>query len=192
MLTNKINLFVSIPCGYSIKTFQGLSNKLGLKILQEAILDFVVRARKWNFEMFGNLFAKRRRILARLHGAQKALANNPNDFLLELEQQLISEYSLILMQEEEYWALKSRINTATFGDHNRSFFYVSTIVRRHRNKIRCLKDYIKNGFKKLYMTELNVSSMISDVSEFSCCFLKEEDRLRIDGDVTEEEVRAGL
>ena len=26
-----------------------------------------------------------RRILARLHGVQKVLANNPNDFLLELE-----------------------------------------------------------------------------------------------------------
>ena len=61
---------------------------------------FVVRARKWNWEM-----------LARLHSAQKALANNPNDFLLELEHQLISKYFLILMQEEEYWALKSRLNT---------------------------------------------------------------------------------
>ena len=55
-----------------------------------------------------------------------------------------------------------------------------------------IKDYIRNGFKKLYMTELNVSSMISDVFEFSCCFLEEEDRVRIDGGVTEEEVRASL
>ena len=43
------------------------------------------------------------------------------------------------MQEEEYWALKSKLNTATFGDLNMSFFHVSTIVRRHRDKIRCLK-----------------------------------------------------
>ena len=89
--------------------------------------------------MFGNLFTKKKRLLARLHGTQKALANNPNEFLLELEQQLLSDYSLVLMQEEEYWALKSRLNTTTFGDRNTSFFHVSTIVRRHRNKIRCLK-----------------------------------------------------
>ena len=50
--------------------------------LQEATLDFVVRAKKWNW----NLFAKKRRILARIHGTHKALANNPNEFLLELEQ----------------------------------------------------------------------------------------------------------
>ena len=55
-----------------------------------------------------------------------------------------------------------------------------------------IKDYIRNSYKKLYMTELNVSSMTSDVSEFSCCFLEEEDRARIDGGVTEEEIRAGL
>ena len=68
------------------------------KALQEETLEFVIRVRKWNCEVFGNLFARKRRILARLHGVQKALANNPNDFLLELEQQLILEYSLTLMQ----------------------------------------------------------------------------------------------
>ena len=154
--------------------------------LQEATLDFVVRAKKWNCVVFRNLFAKKKRILARLHGTQKALANNSNEFLLELEQQLISQYSLILMQEEEYWALKSRLNTATFGDHNTSFFHVSTLVRRHRNKIRCIKDrkgnwlideivikdHIQDGFKKLYRTELEVIPINSNVSRFSCCFLK--------------------
>ncbi|XP_075659165.1 uncharacterized protein LOC142629055 [Castanea sativa] len=112
----------------------------------------------------------------------------------------------VTVKEEEYWALKSRINAATFGDRNTSFFHISTIVRRQRNKIRCLmdaegnwladeveiKNYIRNGFKKLYMTELIVSTMTSNVSNFSCCFLEEGDRIRIDGGVTEEEVRAGL
>ena len=55
-----------------------------------------------------------------------------------------------------------------------------------------IKDYIKNSYKKLYMIKLNVSSMTLDVLEFSCCFLEEEDRARIDGGVTEEEIRAGL
>ena len=80
------------------------------------------------------------------------------------------------------------------------------IVRCHRNKIRCIKDaagswlteeveikeYIRNGFKKLYTTKLNLSSMASNVSDFSCSFLEEEDRARIDCDVTEEEIKSGL
>ena len=73
-------------------------------------------------EVFGNLFAKKRRVLARLKGTQKAIAENPNDFLLNLENKLLSKYSLILMQEEEYWALKSRLDAASFGDHISSFF----------------------------------------------------------------------
>ena len=73
-------------------------------------------------EVFGNLFAKKRRVLARLKGTQKAIAENPNDFLLNLENKLLSKYSLILVQEEEYWAFKSRLNAASFGDHILSFF----------------------------------------------------------------------
>ena len=84
--------------------------------------EFVNRVKKWNVEVFGNLFAKKRRVLARLKGTQKAIAENPNDFLLNLENKLLSKYSLILMQEEEYWALKSKLNAASFGDHIPSFF----------------------------------------------------------------------
>ena len=84
--------------------------------------EFVNRVKKWNAEVFGNLFAKKRRVLARLKGTQKAIAKNPNDFLLNLENKLLSKYSLILVQEEEYWALKSRLNAASFGDHIPSFF----------------------------------------------------------------------
>lgn len=37
--------------------------------LQMAILDFANRAKKWNVEVFGNLFARKRRVLMRLNGA---------------------------------------------------------------------------------------------------------------------------
>ena len=70
--------------------------------LHTAILDFTNRAKKWNANVFGNLFARKRRTLTRLNGAQKALAENPNDFLLDLEKKVIEEYSLILLQEEEF------------------------------------------------------------------------------------------
>jgi len=121
---------------------------------------------------------------------------------LTLEKQLIEEYSLIFPQEEEFWALKSRLNATTLGGRNTSFFHVSTLVRRHRNKIRCLKDalgnwitdenevkmHIKCGFEKLYSTEISLSPM----SSFSCCFLSDENCSSIGSMVTDEEVRASL
>lgn len=90
--------------------------------LSRAVSDFTNKVRKWNIEEFGNLFTKKRRELARLGGVQKALANIPSEFLIELEKQLIEEYAVIMLQEEEYWALKSRLNTVIYGDRNTTFF----------------------------------------------------------------------
>ena len=79
-------------------------------------------------------------------------------------------------------------------------------MRRHRNKIRCIKDsvgnwilddlevkdHIKSRFQRLYSTESSFSPINSDVSMFACSFLSEEDSTRIETEVTEEEIRTGL
>ena len=65
--------------------------------LQMAIPDFIRKARKWNFEVFGNLFGKKKRVLARLQGTQKALVENPSESLMRLENRLIEECSSILL-----------------------------------------------------------------------------------------------
>ena len=39
--------------------------------------------------------------MARLLGTQRALANNPNNFLINLQDQLSEEYNVILQIEEE-------------------------------------------------------------------------------------------
>ena len=78
--------------------------------LKIAIKSFVDNAKQWNKSVFGNIFARKKRVLARLNGAQKSLSNDPNHFLIQLEKNLIDEYNLTMQQEEEYWALKSRLN----------------------------------------------------------------------------------
>ena len=174
--------------------------------LKAATADFTRKVRKWNYEVFGNLFARKKRVLARLNGAQKALANNPSESLMRLEDHFIEEYSSILLQEEEFWALKSRINAIAFGDRNTSYFHVNTVVRRQRNKIRCLKDdmgewiieeeavkeHIFYGFRKLYSTELEMSYRDSPVSEFSGSFLTEKERNWMGSEVSDEDVKGGL
>ena len=54
--------------------------------------------------------SRKRKILAQLNGAQKAMATKPFAFLLSLEKELFSEYTEILNQEEEFWALKAHLN----------------------------------------------------------------------------------
>ena len=71
--------------------------------------------------MFGNLFHWKKCILARLRGVQIALSNNPNNFLVRLEQELRTELFEVLKLEEEYWAIKSRITWLVEGDKNITF-----------------------------------------------------------------------
>ena len=71
--------------------------------------------------------------MARLNGIQRAVASKPSNFLLNLEKDLVKELDMILSQEEELWALKSRVNWMIQGDRNTTFYHVSTMVRRKRN-----------------------------------------------------------
>ena len=156
--------------------------------LKIAIKSFVDNAKQWNKSVFGNIFARKKRVLARLNGAQKSLSNGPNHFLIQLEKNLIDEYNLTMQQEEEYWALKSRLNWAAYGDSNTSFFHVSTLVKRHRNKTRTLKnfvgewitneegvkEYILSGFKEIFQTELLTSPFDFEVLYSSCSSFIEE------------------
>ena len=112
--------------------------------LNHATSSFKTLAYNWNKEVFGNLFAKKRKILARIGGLQKALAFRPSAFLISLEKELSLEYTTILNQEEEFWALKSKIDWQILGDRNTAFYHIKTITRRKHNKIRHLKDNLGN------------------------------------------------
>lgn len=59
--------------------------------LQDAIDRFAKNALEWNKTHFGNIFGKKKRVMSRLVGVQKALARNPSHSLLELEENLHKE-----------------------------------------------------------------------------------------------------
>ena len=106
--------------------------------------------------------------MARLNGIQRSIAIRPSAFLCNLGNELLKELDSVLSQEEELWALKSRVNWMIQGDRNTSFYHVSTLVRRKRNQILSIKDacgewifeesavkeFIRNGFAGIYSTSL--------------------------------------
>ncbi|XP_050251353.1 uncharacterized protein LOC126698278 [Quercus robur] len=73
----------------------------GNRELEESIDYFSKDASAWNRNHFGNIHQKKRRILARLHGTQKALSINPSSSLVCLENQLLGELETILDQERD-------------------------------------------------------------------------------------------
>ena len=108
--------------------------------------------------------------MARLNGIQTAIANHPSHSLLDLEKVLHKELNTFLDQEEELWVQKSSINRLIEGDRNTTFHHLSTIVRRRRNKISCIKNdmgewilsengamnHIRKGFESCSQLVLNL------------------------------------
>ena len=89
--------------------------------LGEAVNRFTQATIRWNASHFGNIFSKKKNILVRINGIQWALAVRPSAFLVNLENELLTELDRVLSQEEELWALKSRVNWMIQGDYNTTF-----------------------------------------------------------------------
>ncbi|KAL0011105.1 hypothetical protein SO802_006213 [Lithocarpus litseifolius] len=174
--------------------------------LEEAIKHFKRDAINWNKVQFGNIFARKKNIMARLNGIQRTLSIRPSSFLLNLENALLKELDVVLNQEEELWALKSRVNWMIQGDRNTSFYHVSTLVRRKRNQIVAIKDatgewlseedevkeFIRNGFNEVYTTSLLSANKAAPERSQWQASLTEEEKTSISGVATEDEVKAAL
>lgn len=101
------------------------------KVTQESI--------KFNKEKFGNIFANKRHLEARLQGIQRTLENVDSVSLYYLQQDLLREYEGILFQEESLWFQKSHEKWIWLGSRNTKFFHAQIVVRRKRNKIHGLQ-----------------------------------------------------
>ena len=112
--------------------------------------------------------------MARLLGVQRALANNPNSFLINLQEQLSGEYNEILQLEEELWVMKSRVNWTIFGERNTSYFHLTTLARRSKNRITSIlndegvwihnveqvQEVFTNSFVKLYQIDQTTCPLV--------------------------------
>ncbi|XP_019239455.1 PREDICTED: uncharacterized protein LOC109219450 [Nicotiana attenuata] len=101
---------------------------------------FKAKAVSWNRDTFGNIFHKKRRLLARIARIQKSPHYPTSTNLQSLETQLIDELNSILKNEEDFWKLKSRIQWLSEGNANTNFFHASTLNRMRRNKILSLQN----------------------------------------------------
>lgn len=94
--------------------------------------------------MFGNIFHKKARLEARLRGIQQAMGIHPIAFMVNLEGQIREEYLEVLNYEADLWATKSRYKWLIQGERNTTFFHTSTLLKRKRNYLTCIKDNMGN------------------------------------------------
>ncbi|XP_074266442.1 uncharacterized protein LOC141589715 [Silene latifolia] len=97
-------------------------------------------ASRWNEDVFGNIFRQKRQLIARIEGCQRILSTQRQSHLIKLEAKLRKELDDILEREELLWYQKSRVEFIRDGDRNTSYFHVSTLIRRWKNRINTLKN----------------------------------------------------
>lgn len=139
--------------------------------------NLAVSLQEWNKKSFGNLFRKKKKLRARISGVQRALAQQRSHQLELLEEQFLSEYNVILEQEDTFWAQKSRVQWIQQGERNTRFFHVSTICRRRRNKIASLKDdegqwVIDQNMLKVLQSLLFIKNCLVLILQSGWCYLR--------------------
>lgn len=133
-----------------------------IKLFQEDTL-------KWNREVFGHIFSRKKELLKKLRNLERCLGNGNNHNVMMEQQMVWREYEQVLIQEEVLWFQKSRTKCLTFGDRNTKFFHGIIVVRRRRNKIDViqneegvfivqkdvLENYVISYFKNLFSDDFD-------------------------------------
>lgn len=159
--------------------------------------------RKWNVEVFGNIFKKKKELLRRLRGIDRSLSRGPNKYLAELYQELWVQYEEILFREEVLWFQKSRCKWLEFGDKNTRYFHGTTVVRRRKSTIDSLQDaegrWISEPKALGNMVTDYYKQLFTDSGSFepfciSGCFPRLDDdwKNEISRPVTDEEIRSTI
>ncbi|XP_043809034.1 uncharacterized protein LOC110606238 [Manihot esculenta] len=95
---------------------------------------------EWNRTQFGNIFDNKRRLLRRLGGVQRDLAESRSRSLVKLEFKLKRRLEEILRQEEMYWFQKSKEEWIANGERNTHFYHLAATIKRKKFCISALKN----------------------------------------------------
>ncbi|KAL8143578.1 hypothetical protein V2J09_016610 [Rumex salicifolius] len=108
--------------------------------LSDSLSKLTSDLKVWNRRSFGNVFYRKRKLLARIAGVQRQLSVNPSGRLLSLDRYLGRKLDVVLDQEQLIWFQKSRANFLIEGDRNTIYYHLSTIVKRRAAKFLGLMD----------------------------------------------------
>ncbi|MCH84023.1 hypothetical protein A2U01_0004853, partial [Trifolium medium] len=118
--------------------------------------NITTNLKEWNQEVFGNIFKRKKVLLARLNGIQNSSNYGNSNFLESLVKELQDQLAITLHQEECLWYQKSRGKLINDGDRNTKYYHSKTIVRRRHNRIVALRNEAGNWIDD----QENLSNMV--------------------------------
>ena len=151
------------------------------------INSFSEACREWNRNVFGHIERRKKKLLSRLDGVNRAIARGGNgDYFENLQAQLWQQLDITLSQEALLWAQKARINWSIHGDRNTKLFHAHANRRRKCNRIDAIQiddmnwsfdenliklkatEYFSNLFKEdiVFREELSCSITFPSLDEF--------------------------
>ncbi|KAK4268200.1 hypothetical protein QN277_024886 [Acacia crassicarpa] len=114
----------------------------------------------WSKREFPN--SAKRIDLLKARMAELALQDRSHNISKEMLE-VKGELDRLLEMEEQYWWQRSRINWLRAGDKNSHFFHVSTIKRRQRNRISCIKDDRGNWLMEKDAISQNIANFFQNL-----------------------------
>lgn len=102
-------------------------------------------------------------MLARIAGVQRALSLKHDRRLIKLGSKLRHDLDEILDREEVMWYQKSRVEWLKNGDRNTTFFHLSTIARRWKNKITAIKNEIGDWLYEKELVKNHIVNYFTDL-----------------------------
>lgn len=94
---------------------------------------------EWNKHSFSNIFQELDRLKRYVEGIQAAATYQYSNFLHTLERELQTQYSLTILQIEDFWVQRSRVNWLTQRDSNSHFFHTVAKIFHRKTKIMSLQ-----------------------------------------------------
>lgn len=93
------------------------------------------RLQVWNVDTFGNVYRRKRKLMVRLAGIQRAITRSAPKRIFKLEAKLQGELDEVLRQEELICFQQSKEDWITSGDLNTKFYHASLVAKRRRKNI---------------------------------------------------------
>lgn len=103
---------------------------------QQKLKFLKVQIKKWNKEIFGNMFKAQQHLNQEMRDLQQQIITEGyNEESMERENHLRNQIEERNKQEAILWKQKSRIRWLKEGERNTKFFHSTTIQRRIHNTI---------------------------------------------------------
>ncbi|KAK4275212.1 hypothetical protein QN277_018336 [Acacia crassicarpa] len=105
------------------------------------ISQFSEACLKWNKEVFRHTEGRKKILLRRIDGLNRAISQfGSRPYFENLQLTLWKELEDVLLQESLIWAQKARADWSVYGDRNTRYFHARANSRRKSQRIEAIKD----------------------------------------------------